>query len=91
VPGAPQQADGSVTAPELERLGLLVRLVVLRRRHLQHGITAGRRHERIPRECKRLAELNAPLGGDLPRDPLEQRDVGTVVAQLSRSTTMAMP
>ena len=78
-------------AAEVERVGLVVRLVVLRRGHLQHRVVPDRGHERVAREREPLADLDAPLLRDLTRDALERGEVGTVVAQLNRSTNIAMP
>ena len=73
---AAQQPHGAVAVPERERVGLLVRLVVLGRRHLQHRVLAGRRHVRVARQRKRRPELDAPLRGDLRRDQRERLEVG---------------
>ena len=88
---APKQAHRALAGPELERVCFLVRLVVLRRRHLQHGALARGRYVGVPGERVGLAELLPPVGRHLPRDPLERDLVRKVLAQRSRSTTMAMP
>ena len=75
---ATQQPHGAVARPQLERVRLLVGLVVLGRRHLEHGVVARRGDIRIAGECKRLAELDLPLGGDLARHCRERGDVRPV-------------
>ena len=75
-PISPQQPHGAVAGPKLERIRLLVRLVVLGRRHLQHRVVAGRRDVRVPRQRERLAELDSPLHRNLARDPLQRRESG---------------
>src|SRR5205823_4945888 len=75
---AAQQANGAVTVPEGERVRLLVRLVVLRRRHLQHRVASRRRHERVAGERERPSELDLPLRGDLVRDPVQRPEIGTI-------------
>ena len=68
-----QQAHDTRPVPERECVRLLVRLVVLRRRHLQDGAVTGRRRVRIAGERERLAELDSPLRRDLARGRCEGR------------------
>ena len=79
-PGAvvAEQPHGAVAIPESQGVRLLRRLVVLWGDELEDGFARGR-DERVARECEGLAELEPPL----------QRDA--VVAQLRRSTIIAMP
>ena len=88
---APEQPHCPFTGPELERVGLLVGFVVLRRPHFQDRAFARRSDIRVTSERERLTELHAPLRRDLARDPLERDEIRKVVAQLSRSMTMAIP
>ena len=90
-PISPQQPDGAVAGPELERLPFFVGLVVLGRPHFQHPVFAGRGDVRVARERERLAQLHSPLRRHLARDPLERDEIRKVVAQRNRSTIIAIP
>ena len=65
---APDEPYGAVAAPQLERVRLLVRLVVLRQRHLQDGIGSCRRDEGVAGQRKRRTQRHAPLIRDLGSD-----------------------
>ena len=68
---AAQHANGAVARPELEGVGLVVRLVILGGRDLEDGAGPGRSDERVAREGIRGPELETPLGRDLLGGMLE--------------------
>jgi hypothetical protein len=68
---AAEEANRTVAVPDDERLGFVQRLVVTRPGDLQHHLGTHRRDVRVPGERERLAELEAPVGGDRVGDRLQ--------------------
>ncbi len=69
---AREQAHGSLAAPALERVGLVIRLEVRRRVQLQHRVA--RRHDERVRRVDRLLELELPRVRALAHEPRERRE-----------------
>ena len=71
-----EQTHGTLPGPQRERVRLLVGLVVVGRRHLQHGSGSGGSDEPETCQRKRRSQLDVPLLCHFVRDRGERRRLG---------------